>query len=89
MHALAYAIVVLFREAAAEVEEVATATVGTLRQRLWKVGAVVVSSARRVWLRVSETWPYHGVWQRVYEAVQRFVARWSGVVPPMPAAPAM
>jgi Transposase DDE domain group 1 len=89
VHALAYAIVVLFREASAEVEEVATATVGTLRQRLWKVGAVVVSSARRVWLRVSETWPYRGVWQRVHEAIQRFVARWSGMVQPRPGATAM
>jgi DDE family transposase len=86
VHALAYAIVVLFREASAEVEEVATATVQTLRQRLWKVGAVVLSSARRVWLRVSETWPYRGVWQRVHEAIQRFVARWSGMVQPRPGA---
>ena len=86
VHALAYAIVVLFREAAAEVEEVATATVGTLRQRLWKVGAVVVSRARRVWLHVSETWPHRLVWQRVQEAVTRFVGRWSGAAPPTPAA---
>ena len=47
VHTLAYAIVVLFREAGAAVPEVATATVSTLRQRLWKVGAVVVSGARR------------------------------------------
>src|SRR5262249_41981789 len=79
-HTLAYAIVVLFREAAAGVPEVATATVGTLRQRLWKVGAVVVTSARRIWLRVSETWPYRGVWERVHGAVQAFVAQWHGGV---------
>ena len=75
VHALAYAIVVLFREAAAGVEEVATASVGTLRQRLWKVGAVVVTSARRVWLHVSASWPYRGVWVRVQAAVARFVSR--------------
>jgi hypothetical protein len=79
-HTLAYAIVVLFREAAAGVPEVATATVGTLRQRLWKVGAVVVTSARRVWLRVSETWPHRGVWERLHEAVQAFVAQVQGGV---------
>jgi hypothetical protein len=84
VHALAYAIVVLFREAAAGVEEVATASVGTLRQRLWKAGAVVVTGVRRVWLHVSETWPYRRVWQRVHEAVQAFVARWQGVVPGPP-----
>jgi hypothetical protein len=75
VHALAYAIVVLFREAAAGVPEVAKATVATLRQRLWKVGAVVVTSARRIWLHVSETWPWRGVWQRVGEAVASYVAR--------------
>jgi Transposase DDE domain group 1 len=76
LHALAYAIVVLFREASAGVAEVATATVGTLRQRLWKVGAVLVTSARRVWLHVSASWPYREVWQRVQEAVRAFVTRW-------------
>jgi hypothetical protein len=48
---------VLFREAAAGVAAVATASVGTLRQRLWKVDAVVVTRARRVWLHVSARWP--------------------------------
>lgn len=85
VHALAYAIVVLFREAAANVEEVAVASVGTLRQRLWKVGAVVMTSGRRVWLHLSATWPYREVWARVYEAVQGYVARWQARVagPPL------
>ena len=65
IHALAYAIVVLFREAAADVPEVATASVSTLRQRLWKVAAVVVTSPRRVFVQVSSVWPYREVWQRV------------------------
>jgi hypothetical protein len=81
VHALAYAVVVLFREAAAAVPEVARASVGTLRQRLWKAGAVVVTSARRVWLHVSATWPYRGVWLRVQEAVARFVRQVAGPVP--------
>lgn len=81
VHALAYAVVVLFREAAAAVPEVARAAVGTLRQRLWKVGAVVVTSARRVRLHVSVTWPYRGVWLRVQEAVTQFVRQVAGPVP--------
>jgi DDE family transposase len=75
VHTVAYALVVLFREAAAAVPEVATASVSTLRQRLWKVGAVVRVSARRVWLRVSATWPGRGLWLRMQEAVRRFVAQ--------------
>jgi hypothetical protein len=75
VHTLAYAVVVLFREASADVPEVAPATVETLRQRLWKAGAVVVTSAWRVWLHVAESWPNRGVWERTYRAVLAFVAR--------------
>jgi hypothetical protein len=73
VHTLAYAIVVLFREAVATVPEVATATVSTLRQRLWKLAARVVTSPRRIWLHLSETWPYRDLWIRVLAAVQSFV----------------
>ena len=79
LHVAAYALVVLFREAAAAVPEVATATVSTLRQRLWKVGAVLVTSPRRLWLHLSETWPSRGLWARVQAAVSTFVqqlGRW-------------
>jgi hypothetical protein len=75
VHTLAYAIVVLFREAVAAVPEVATATVSTLRQRLWKIGAVVVTSARRIWFHLSETWPYRELWGRVLAAVRAFVGQ--------------
>jgi hypothetical protein len=73
VHTLAYAIVVLFREAVAAVPEVATASVSTLRQRLWKIGALVVSGVRRIWFHLSETWPYRELWGRVLAAVQAFV----------------
>jgi hypothetical protein len=92
VHAVAYAIVVLFREAMATVPEVATATVSTLRQRLWKVSAVVVSGARRIRLRLSEVWPNGELWGRVRRAVRPFVAPWQGsadVVPGVAGAPPM
>jgi len=75
VHTLAYAIVVLFREAVATVPEVATATVSTLRQRLWKIAARVVTSPRRIWLHLSETWPYRDLWVGVLAAVQSFVGQ--------------
>lgn len=75
VHTLAYAIVVLFREAVATVPEVATASVSTLRQRLWKIAARVVTSPRRIWLHLSETWPYRALWGRVLAAVQSFVGQ--------------
>ncbi len=73
VHSLSYALVVLFREAVRGIPEVATASVNTLRQRLWKVGAVVRVSARRVWLQVSATWPHRQLWQQVWAAVQGLV----------------
>lgn len=73
VHTLAYAIVVLFREATATLPEVATARVSTLRQRLWKVGAVVVTGVRRICFHFSQTWPYRALWRRVLSAVTAFV----------------
>jgi hypothetical protein len=74
-HTLAYALVVLHREATAALPEVANAEVHTLRQKLWKVGAVVKTSVRRIWFHFSETWPYRDLFVRVYQAVQQFIAR--------------
>ena len=73
-HTLAYALVVLHREATTAIPEVAKASVSTLRQKLWKVGAVVKTSARRIWFHLSETWPYRDLFIRVCQAVQQFVA---------------
>jgi hypothetical protein len=70
-HVIAYAIVVLYREAAASVPEVARAEVNTLRQKLWKVGALVKTSARRIWFHFSETWPQRDLFTRVHQAVMQ------------------
>ena len=72
-HTLAYALVVLHREATAAIPEIAKAEVSTLRQKLWKVGAVVKTSVRRIWFHFSETWPHRVLFVRVYQAVQDFV----------------
>jgi len=73
-HVLAYALVVLHREATAALPEVARAEVGTLRQKLWKAGAVVQTSVRRIWVHFSETWPHRELFVRVCQAVRQFVA---------------
>jgi hypothetical protein len=62
-------LVVLYREAVAAVPEVAKAEVSTLRQKLWKVGAVVKTSVRRIWFPFSQTWPHRHVFVAVYPAV--------------------
>jgi Transposase DDE domain group 1 len=73
-HVIAYAIVVLYRQAAASVPEVAKAEVSTLRQRLWKVGAIVKTSVRHIWFSFSQTWPFQSLWVRVHHAVMQFAA---------------
>jgi len=73
-HTLAYALVVLHREATAAIPEVAQAEVHTLRLRLWKVAAVVQTSVRRIWFHFATTWPYRGLWLRVQQALTHFVA---------------
>ena len=55
--------------------EVATAQVGTLRQRLWKVGAVVCVQSRRIVFHLSATWPGRALWGRVQASVSAFVLR--------------
>jgi hypothetical protein len=75
VHVVAYALVVLFRAANAKVPEVTRAEVSTLRQRLWKVPAVLRTSARRVVLRLAAGWPFREVFGRVLEAVGAFVGR--------------
>jgi hypothetical protein len=91
-HTLAYALVVLHREAIAALPEVAKAEVSTLRQRLWKVGAIVQTSVRRIWLHISASWPHRELFIRVYQAVQQFLESFQqevailptpGLLPPM------
>jgi Transposase DDE domain group 1 len=72
-HTLAYALVVLHREATAHLPEVAKAEVSTLRLRLWKVAALVKISYRRIWFHISETWPHRDLWVSVQQALTEFV----------------
>jgi hypothetical protein len=60
------------------VPEVAKAEVSTLRQKLWKVGAIVKTSVRRVWFPFSESWPHRLLFVAVYQAVRGFVAQLRG-----------
>lgn len=85
-HTLAYALVVLHREATAAIPEVAKAEVSTLRQLLWKVGAVVKTSVRRIWFHLSETWPQRFLFVRVYHAVRHFVQSFRAQATPLPIA---
>lgn len=57
MHAAAYNLTVLFQPTL-EGTELARAEVSTVRTKLFKVGAVVKQTTRRVRFELSSTWPY-------------------------------
>ena len=74
-HVLAYALWVLFREANAEVPEIAKCQLQTVRPKLFKVGALTQISVRRIWFRISATWPDRDLFARVCGAVTGFTSR--------------
>jgi hypothetical protein len=82
-HVLAYLLYALFREANAEVPEVAKMEVGTARVRLFKVGALVQATHRRIWFKVASHWPGSDVLTRAANAVKQHVAElhevWRGL----------
>jgi len=83
LHVLAYQLWVLFREANQANEELAKMEVGTARARLFKVGAWVQVTHRRIWFHIASHWPGRGLLARASEAVQSFVSnlreRWQSL----------
>jgi hypothetical protein len=73
-HVLAYALWILFQEANSEVPEIAHCQLRTVQTKLFKVGALAHMSVRRIWFRISATWPGRELIARVCEAVTRFTS---------------
>jgi len=65
LHASAYNLMILFREHAA-IPELQTADIQTLRIKLIKVGARVERTVRRLWVKLSSTWPFAELFKRVH-----------------------
>ena len=80
LHGLAYNLLVLFRLRALATTTLATATIGTVRLRLFKVGGRVRSTARRLWIHLATGWPG----QTMYRTVCAILA----TLKPLRAAPA-
>ena len=57
LFALAYQLINLFRRRLSH-SELRRAQVQTLREKLFKVGALVKQSTRRFWLHLASGWPY-------------------------------
>jgi hypothetical protein len=72
-HVLAYLLYALFREANADVPELRKMEVGTARVRLFKVGALVKASHRRIWFELASHWPGADLLTRAITAVKQHV----------------
>lgn len=75
LHVLAYLLYVLFREANAKTPELKTMEVGTARARLFKVGALLKATNRRIWFEVASHWPGRNLLIAAVDAVQEHIQR--------------
>ena len=73
LHAIAYALVHLLRQTLAHTA-LATATVTTLRLKLFKVAARVERTARRLWFHLSSSWPHRDGFVAAHAALRGALA---------------
>ena len=71
-HVLAYLLYSLFREANAQTPELNKMEVGTARVRLFKAGALVQSTHRRIWFKVASHWPGSKLLTQAVKAVKSY-----------------
>jgi DDE family transposase len=67
LHAAAYNLVVLFRHRLPECLQ--RAQIETLRRQLFKLGALVTRSARRIFVHLASGWPYQACFQQALHAL--------------------
>lgn len=73
VHVLAYLLYALFREANAEVPELSKMEVGTARTQLFKAGAKVKASHRRIWFKIANHWLGARLLTQAVDAVTAYV----------------
>jgi hypothetical protein len=68
--ALAYTLVEALRRLALKGTAWAEAQVDTIRLKLFKIGALVRISARRMWLELSSTYPWKQIYAKAFDALR-------------------
>jgi hypothetical protein len=66
LSSLAYVITDAIRRLALDCTELAKAQCGTIRQKLFKIGAVVIRNTRRVRILMSTSYPYQTVFRDAF-----------------------
>jgi hypothetical protein len=77
LSSVAYTLLMALRQFGLQGTEMATARCDTIRLKLLKLGALVRTTVRRVWISLSESCPYQRVFAQVYENLKQ----WSLVLP--------
>lgn len=75
LHACSYNFISLFKASLKErTPELAEAQVDTLRLKLFKVGAWIKETTRRVWVHISSSWPFRGLFEQAYLSIRALPA---------------
>jgi hypothetical protein len=72
LSSVAYTLLAALRQFGLQGTEMAQARCDTIRLKLLKLGALLRTTVRRVWISLSESWPYQHVFAQVYENLQRW-----------------
>jgi hypothetical protein len=80
LSSVAYTLLAVLRQFGLQGTEMTQARCDTIRLKLLKLGALVRTTVRRVWISLSESCPYQRVFAQVYDNLKR----WS-LPPPLPA----
>jgi len=72
LSSVAYTLMAALRQFGLQGTEMATARCDTIRLKLLKLGALVRTTVRRVWISFSESCPYQRVFAQVYENLRRW-----------------
>ena len=71
----AYILVHALRRLGLEGTELAKAQCDTIRLKLFKIGAQIRVTVRKVWISFSESYPYHRLFQQVFARLQQIPLR--------------
>ena len=72
LSSVAYTLVAALRQFGLQGTEMAQARCDTIRLKLLKLGALLRTTVRRVWISLSESCPYQRVFAQVYENLRRW-----------------
>jgi hypothetical protein len=65
LSALSYTLIEYIRDKFLQGSELAKVQVGTIRLKLFKIGAVIIRNSRRIKFLLSSSYPYQFIWQSI------------------------